>query len=762
MADLDLGDIETQERRESGSGVVVLGGVLLNMEDYNPDLRGQQATAKWEEMRRADPEIASGLARLVWPIVAAEWKIVPADDTDEEKEIASFCEKWIFGEGRTDPFAMRKQDFLRHALLMVAEGFSAFEKVWGTDREGRQIYSQLAPIMAKTVWEFHFLKDGTGGLDFMRQRTWTTDRGYQVVDIPAEKLVLFIFGREGDNLFGWPLLRQVYKPWYFKDKLWKIDAIRHERHGVGFTVIKVPRGAPKTIRDRAEKVGREARVHERQYAVIEEGQEFDILYPRGQGTDIISSIKYLDAQISQVLFSEFMHLGASESGSRATAKSKIDFMLSALQGVITLVEEVINAQLIVPLVARNWGAREKWPHCEGEDLSKMAGTDVIELMAKLLNVQVNAITPGPDIEKYLRQTLQLPPMPEWLEEAMVEAQKIEAEHKANPPEPPVIPAAENGNALSAQPGQEQKQSSMNGGVSSASPRKLSGTAHIMFMGAEVAPIGSPVSLSRGPMPHEIYCAFAEMKSYMRDEPQRIWHRVVEPYRKRAALRIASKASGLPDDKLAARDFGAMPGIRIPFEEDLSRALLKVYSKGRLAVLGERKRQLAGTSITPATVARALQEDDDEEFDIEPTKKQRDWVSTLAVGFVGALITGMVSEASRAGLAARQAELSARQQEARVLEAVNALSPAKQQVELSGAVARTFGTGRTEQAYDMRDQIDREYYSAVMDDNTCMPCSALDGAEQEPGAGDFETPNPECLGDDNCRCVTIEVFRQEAA
>lgn len=67
--------------------------------------------------------------------------------------------------------------------------------------------------------------------------------GFQEVSIPAEKLLVFSYRREGDNYEGTSVLRSAYKSYFIKDALYKFDAVRHERQSVGIPIIYLPDGA---------------------------------------------------------------------------------------------------------------------------------------------------------------------------------------------------------------------------------------------------------------------------------------------------------------------------------------------------------------------------------------------------------------------------------------------------------------------------------------------------------------------------------------
>jgi hypothetical protein len=750
--------VEITAPQLSGAGEVLFGRELWDRQDYNPSMRSGQALATYEKMRSTDGEIAGGLMRLTSPLLSAKWQIEPPKGEDPgTHEPTLLCRRVLMGDTYADPFSDTWSDRLRHALLMLPFGFSAFEKVWGVDRDGRQVYARLAPIMPQTFFKFTFSEDGK--LESGTQRAYVVRTGtYETVEIPAAKLAVFTFGREGMNIFGRAILRTAWIHWHYKRSLIEIDGIRHERCGVGVSWVEIPEGDSVSDDQRAdvEKVTRQLRTHEQQGVYMPPGWKLHVDYPTGTMSDIVGSLKYHDQQESRSLLTEFMATGTAETGSRSVVSSKIDQMMLALQGTANIVEDVFNRQAIPDLVARNFGEQEEYPQLQCEDLDKMSGTQLAEI-SKLL-ADAGLLRADKPLRAHYRETLDLPPEDDaTLDDPKTAANPFGAgTAQGGVPDSGSMPAG----AKEAEPAAAPKPSAADTPPKTAeNGGSIKARASLTFMGSEVVPIGSPVSLSRAPMPHECFCAFTEMKAYMRDEPQRIWHRVVEPYRKRLAARIAAKVPGMPDDKLAARDLGAMPGLRGPFEDDMAAALLKVYMRGRASVLAERQRQLSGTPVSPVPVSFREGEPGDE-WDIAPSKEQKAWVATLAVGFVGALVTGMVNEASRAGLAARQAEVSARDQQAQVLAAVDALSVARQQVELSGTVNRTFGTGRTEQADEMRDQIVTEYYSAIMDEGTCAACAALDGMEQKEGDDKFTTPNPECAGDDNCRCVNVYVFRQE--
>lgn len=728
-------DVSISEKRLGASGVMVFGGTLFNNEDYNSDLAGQAGRSVYEQMRRSDPDVASGLSKITMPLLSADWSIEPAEkDSDEEKEIAKFCEKWVMGRGRLDPFSMSWQDFLRHALLMLSDGFSAFEKVWGMDDEGRQVYSILGPILPKSVDTFQFKTDGSGALDYMRQRCFTADRGYVTADIPAEKLVLFNFSREGDNLWGWPILRAAYKPWYLKKTLEIIDGIRHERHGVGFAVMKIPAGASDTTKTYAEQVAREMRVHDRQGVVIEDDMDLQILYPTGQGSDIVGSIGLLRTQILQVLLSEFMEHGTGPSGSRALVTSKIDLMMLSLQGIARQIEETVNRQLIVPLVYRNYGPREKYPTLKCEDMDKMGGTELADILSKFATASL--VHPRADLEQHILKTLQLPEIPEDELAQMKKADDAAREMAMNPPDPLEMAKAKGQGAPPPKDGDKP-------------PKEEK---------PKIASEPAPLIFRREPFPHEAHMQFSEIRSFLDDEPKRIWHRVIAPFREKQIAGLAAEAASAPDVALSRGRLGDSVDQRMAragsierrMADDLAGALMRCYTRGRGDVVAELNRQ--------RTVKMAEDAEDDGIEETEPTTAQKAWVKRLAESFVTGSTIALVGEAIRASIQARQADLPKATIERRVTAALEDLSIPRQQAQLEGQITRAYTTGRDEQATAVAEAIETYRYTAILDEATCQSCESRDGAEHDGTDPNYETPSPYCDWPDNCRCFDVYVAK----
>ena len=80
-----------------------------------------------------------------------------------------------------------------------------------------------------------------------------------------------------------------------------------------------------------------------------------------------------------------------------------------------------------------------------------------------------------------------------------------------------------------------------------------------------------------------------------------------------------------------------------------------------------------------------------------------------------------------------------------------------------SVSESFGLGRGAEAEKSGDGIERSQYSAILDENTCVHCVALDGEEwpyDDPRTAKYASGNPDCLGASKCRCLLVYISKSE--
>lgn len=73
-----------------------------------------------------------------------------------------------------------------------------------------------------------------------------------------------------------------------------------------------------------------------------------------------------------------------------------------------------------------------------------------------------------------------------------------------------------------------------------------------------------------------------------------------------------------------------------------------------------------------------------------------------------------------------------------------------------------GLGRLFAADEVKDQIESVTYTAILDENVCEVCAALDGSEYGPDEAG-QAPNDDCIGEqygNSCRCYEVYVFTKD--
>lgn len=393
------GGLEANLSEVGRSGTYIFNGIITQ-EEYNGDLVRQAALAIWDKMRRGDGTISAVLQACKLPIIGASWTIEPGSDSAQDQKIANFISQELMG--RNISFS----DFMREGLTMFDFGYSVFEKVLEfVDFEGQQLI-------------------GLAGLHSRKQRSvyyWETqdhEPGItQVViggsfSIPRDKLVIFTNNKEGDNYEGISLLRAAYKHWQIKDKLYLIDAIRHERQGLGIVGIKSPVGAHQTDIDQAVSAARNIRANEEAYLKIPQGWEIEFMDMKANTTtNVMETVMHHDRQISKSMLLQFLELGGSSgSGSRAVGDIHSKLFMQSEEAAAKAFATTVQNDIIKYLVDLNFSGVTEYPKLEH---SKIGDDDVASLAdAAQKLMSVNALTPDADMEQSFRTAMHLPDLPD--------------------------------------------------------------------------------------------------------------------------------------------------------------------------------------------------------------------------------------------------------------------------------------------------------------------------------------------------------------
>lgn len=729
-----------------GSGTPI-SGVVIGADDYNIALQGRRAIQTYDKMRRGDAQVHATLQVIKLNLLSARPIIVPPADGDtSDEQIAEFVEACLL-----DDDAMRHTwDFsLRHMLLKLDFGYSVLEKVWEIGPNNELRFHRLAPRLSPSIEEWHV--DENGELIEVVQRANKNGRE-QTLIIPGEYAAVFVHDREGDNFNGISLLRSAFKHWYYKDQLYNIDAIAHERWGVGIPVAKLETNAVKTTANlnAIEKLLEGLRSHHRAYAVEPPGVAYRILTPDGSRSNdgLMASIEHHDVMIARNILAQFMNVGQAPNGTRSSTESLVEVFFTSIEGLGETIAGECKRQLIKPLCDLNFPMQgRQYPSLRFTNIRKADHAALADSLSKL--IPTGAITPDADIENMLRQIMGLPPR----DPATVSVG--------------ATPQAQGGAAGDANSDGTQSRASRSTSRPT-SDRPASPAAELSALKS-----GGMPQLRREATPFELQTmSIAEIAVTLNGAIAQLSDRLARVRQKqvRAAIdrlvEIDKQTPTRPWADLDVESFSLTGEADI--EREIKRAQNMLATYGAEQVRLELARQGAPLSvkhpIATSTVALTL-DDTLAQAAIGMTKQSaRAQMNASAINTaarMNAQLRGVILDEAirvrRSGV--RGVELSRELQKALDISAnTNIVTPARNEIH------EAFALGRAAEAHAHRALITTCQQSALLDTRTCTECASIDGVTFVYGSEEQQRAQPpyvNCQGRENCRCVQLFVYKGKA-
>lgn len=388
-----------QVREIGAPGGVFSNRGWLQSDDFNLDWKDlKRRVKKIEEMRRTDGQVIAMLLACKLPMLASKWIIRPPEKPTAEEEMhAKFVEENLYG--MTNPWV----ETLSQVLTYLDFGFSVFEKVFKVGDDGRFHWKKWAVRHQSSIERWNTNPDG--GLRSVVQNVWKDGR-FQRIPLGINRLMIFTNAKEGGNWEGQSVLRPAYKHFFFKDRLYRIDGIAHERHGVGVPVVKMPPGHQDAEWDVAEQILKDLRSHEKGYVVLPFGFELEILEIKGQHRNPMDSIKHHDEKISSAVLANFLNLGFSVSGSRNIGDAQASFFLNSLNTYTSYIAGIVNRHAVRELIEVNFGQQERYPELAAVPIG---GLDTEKLSRSMMMLtQVGLVDQDERVVEHMHTLLGLP------------------------------------------------------------------------------------------------------------------------------------------------------------------------------------------------------------------------------------------------------------------------------------------------------------------------------------------------------------------
>jgi len=410
----------------------------------------QEETAEWmfpnsvrtAKMMMNDSQIDGLYSGATWPIRRYKWMINPnGAERDRVEDLQKDINLPIKGDPPSAIRGRSKRRFvhdkhMEDALRSLQYGFYAFEQVGVIGDDGKWHLRKLAPRPPYTVQDFDIAEDG--GIILLRQNVSSKPLTQgRVNEIPVDRLVVYTWDKEGANWYGRSMLRSIYRNWLIKDRLLRVDAIKHERNGVGTPVATGAPGMTDIELAELAKLAQSFKAGEAAGGAIPAGTELHLKGTEGSIPDTLASINAHDEAMSRRFLMMFLQLGSTLHGSRALGKDFVDYFQLAQEHIANWYAGIFNEHVIEDYWDWNYGEEEdKVPFItyERDDDPRFAVADLA------LMIQNNVVQVDDELEQAVREAMDLPEKDE-------SSIRVPVDVTATPPgDQPGQPSTQPGNA----------------------------------------------------------------------------------------------------------------------------------------------------------------------------------------------------------------------------------------------------------------------------------------------------------------------------
>ena len=403
------------------TGLKQYGGVLS--EEFLYELRGKRGADIYTEMANNDPVVGAVLFAIEMLIRQVSWDVEPCGEEEQDLVNADFLRSCMADVD------VPWSEVIAERLSMLTYGWEACHPVYklrrgaagevASEHDDGKIGWRKLPTRAQDTllqWEMDEHSEVTGA-------TFNAPPSYQMVTLPSARLLLFRTTSRRGSPEGKSILRNAYRPWFFKSKIEVYEAIGVERDLAGMPVAKVPMEWLSDSASSAEK----ALVAEIKRIVrnIRMDEQMGIVLPRlldNNGNDAITLelmsapgakqiktgeiVTRYNQMIAVTALADFVLLGQQAVGSFALASSKTEIFATALGAWCKSIADTFNRVEIPRLFALN-GYSGKVPRIVAGDIEERDLGQLGEYLGKLASAGM-MLFPDPELERYCRRAAGLP------------------------------------------------------------------------------------------------------------------------------------------------------------------------------------------------------------------------------------------------------------------------------------------------------------------------------------------------------------------
>lgn len=428
--DIQEVDLLKFDPEEMGTtGLSHTGGYIT--EEFLEQLKGSKGMRVYRQMADNDPVVGAVLFAINMLIRQVEWKMQPADDSEQAQEMADLVKGMLF-----EDMEFTWADTITEILTMLPFGYAPMEVVLKQRRgrdsrdpktrsnfdDGMWGVRKIALRAQETVERWEIAENGDI-LGLWQQ----PDNGPQVF-IPIDRFLLFRTQSTKNNPEGRSILRNAYRPWFFKTRMEEIEGIGAERDLAGLPVVRAPgalfksdagpeeRRTLRQYKDMARNIKRD----KNEGLVLPNTRDdkgnyiFDISLLNSGGTrqfDTTAIIDRYDKRIAMTCLADFIFLGQSSAGSFALSSDKTALFSTAIGGFLKQIAAPLNDRLIPELWRRNGLKYEVMPTLTHGDVESVD----LDQLGRMITAMTSAgaqLFPDRELENALRGRLGVPQAPE--------------------------------------------------------------------------------------------------------------------------------------------------------------------------------------------------------------------------------------------------------------------------------------------------------------------------------------------------------------
>jgi hypothetical protein len=414
------------------SGLVWTGGPQFSYvdEEFLVNLFGRRAIQTYKEMSWNDPTVGATLYTIEQLIRQVTWDTEPnmmADDPEGDAEFIKSC---------MDDMAHTWTDHMGEVMTMLAFGWAWFEIVY-KKRQGYQSEANRLPSSKYTDGKIGWRKFAFRAQESFDHWIFDPEDGsvmayvqrpapkYLPLAIPIQKSLLFRTTTNKNNPEGKSLIRNAYRPWFYKKAMEDIEAIGVERDLAGLPVAYVD---PDIMRDDAPADAKAllAKINETVKGIKRNKNE-GVVWPRkfdDRGNSLYDLtlltsggsrqfntnqiIDRYDQRIAMTVLADFLLLGHENVGSFALSSDKTDLFAVALGSLLDSIQEIYNNYALPRLYSLNGMDTTTMCKVVHGDIHTPELDDISQYLTALGAAQI-PLMPNADLLAYLMECANFPP-----------------------------------------------------------------------------------------------------------------------------------------------------------------------------------------------------------------------------------------------------------------------------------------------------------------------------------------------------------------